>query len=36
MRSEVLRNLIAIVVMMILYATLVFSKGRKASRGTKK
>lgn len=36
MDSEGLRNLIAIIVMILLYATLVFCKVREASGGTKK
>jgi hypothetical protein len=36
MDSDGLRNLIAILVMILLYAGLVFSKARKASRGAKK
>jgi hypothetical protein len=36
MDSDGLRNLIAMSVMILLYAALVFSKARRAGRGTKK
>jgi len=36
MDSQDLRSLIAIVVMILIYSVLVFSKTRKANRGTKK
>ena len=36
MDSDGLRNLIAILVMILLYAGLIFSKAQKPSRGTKK
>jgi hypothetical protein len=36
MDPEGSKNLIAIVVMVLLYAVLVFSKAQKASRGAKK
>jgi hypothetical protein len=36
MDSEGSRNLIPIVVMVLLYAALVFSKTRKSSKGAKK
>ena len=36
MDSEVFKNLIAIVMMLLIYAELVFSKARKAGKGAKK